>query len=165
MPSAVSGTVQLYYAAFPGRPACFLSAGHRNPSTICNIWHILYGIAVQPGWMLVDMGMKKADPQFCRTGFSGILFEGNSAIVNGADVSCRVLPNPIDTHFEVTMVSVSITGGADCCNQLTLFYPFANLDINLAVVCVEGLNSAAMVNNYISAIGAVGVVEGRYNGT
>ena len=111
------------------------------------------------------MGMKKADPQFCRTGFSGILFEGNSAIVNGADVSCRVLPNSIDTHFEVTMVSVSITGGTDCRNQLTLFYPFANLDINLAVVCVKGLNSAAMVNNYISAIGAVGVIEGRYNGT
>ena len=31
---------------FPGRPACFLSAGHCNSSTIRNIWHILYGIAV-----------------------------------------------------------------------------------------------------------------------
>jgi len=69
MPSAASGTVQLYYAAFPGRPACFLSARHRNPSTIRNIWHILYRIAVQPGWALVDMGMKKADPQFSGPAF------------------------------------------------------------------------------------------------
>lgn len=60
MPPAASGTVQLYYAAFPGYLACFLSAGHRNPSTICNIWHILYRIAVQPGWMLVDIGMEKS---------------------------------------------------------------------------------------------------------
>ena len=65
---------------FLGCLACFLSARHRNPSTICNIRHILYRITVQPGWALVDMGMKKADPQFCRTGFSGILFEGTQRL-------------------------------------------------------------------------------------